>query len=273
MAKKRLDVLLVDRGLADSRERARALIMSGNVYTDNHLLDKPGTRVLEDISIYVKETLPFVSRGGLKLDKAKNVFGIDFDGKTVLDIGASTGGFTDVALQNGAKKVVAVDVGKNQLHYSLTKNPRVVNLQKVNFRYIEFEHIGEKCDIIVCDVSFISLRMIIPKVILFCNENTEAVFLIKPQFEAEKNEVGKNGVVRDSGVHERVILKIINAAEELSLQFAGLAKSPIKGPKGNVEYLSYFMYSENINKAGNISEIIERVVNDEEYSYCCKTSC
>lgn len=269
MAKKRLDLLLIDRGFAESREKARALIMSGNVYTDNHLLDKPGTRVLEDIPIYVKEPLPFVSRGGLKLDKAKNVFRIDFDGKTVLDIGASTGGFTDVALQNGAKKVVAVDVGKNQLHYSLTKDPRVVNLQKVNFRHAEYELLGEKYDIIVCDVSFISLNMIIPKTALFCKENTEAVFLIKPQFEAEKNEVGKNGVVRDSGVHERVILEVIKAAEGYGLKFAGLAKSPIKGPKGNIEYLSYFRYGENINKIKNINEVIEQVVNDEEYSYCC----
>jgi len=273
MAKKRLDILLVDRGFADSREKARALIMSGNVYTDNYLLDKPGIRIPEDISVYIKETLPFVSRGGLKLDKAKSVFGIDFNGKTVLDIGASTGGFTDVALQNGAKKVLAVDVGKNQLHYSLTKDLRVVNLQKVNFRNIEFEHIGEKCDIIVCDVSFISLSMIIPKVILFCHEVTKVVFLIKPQFEAEKGEVGKNGVVRDINVHERVISKVISIAEEFGLQFTGLAKSPIKGPKGNVEYLSYFMYGENINITDNVGKIIKRVVNDEEYSYCCKASC
>lgn len=272
MAKKRLDVLLVDRGLAESREKARALIMSGNVHTDNCLLDKPGSRFDEDISIYIKEKLPFVSRGGLKLDKAKNVFSIDFEGKTVLDIGASTGGFTDVALQNGAKMIYAVDVGKNQLHYSLNEDPRVVNLQKVNFRNIEYQAIGDKCDVVVCDVSFISLSRIIPKVIMFCREDAKAVFLIKPQFEAEKSEVGKNGVVRDSNVHERVISKVLDIASDYGLQFAGLAKSPVKGPKGNVEYLIYFIYNKKFNEFENSSEIIKRVVDDEEYSYCCKTS-
>jgi len=176
MAKKRLDILLLESKKAESREKAKALIMSGNVYSDNNVLDKPGMLVDESMPIYIREPLPYVSRGGLKLKKGLDVFKLNFNGKTVLDIGASTGGFTDVALQHGAKKVYAVDVGRNQLHYSLTKNPKVINLQKINFREIDFDTIGENVDSIVGDVSFISLKLIVPKAVMFCSDGCELVF-------------------------------------------------------------------------------------------------
>lgn len=269
MAKKRLDILLFESAKAESREKAKSLIMSGNVHSDNKILDKPGMLVDENIPLYVKERLPYVSRGGLKLKKAVDIFKLNFEGKTVIDIGASTGGFTDLVLQQGAEKVYAVDVGKNQLHYSLTRNPHVVDLQKVNFREIDFDIIGEKVENIVCDVSFISLKMIIPKAVMFCVEGCELVFLIKPQFEAKKQEVGKNGVVRNPEVHKRIMEDIIGFAKNCGLSFQGLTRSPIKGPKGNIEYLVYFVYKDKFCMNDDVKNIVRQVVDDEKYSYCC----
>lgn len=269
MAKKRLDILLLESKKAESREKAKALIMSGNVYSDNNVLDKPGMLVDESMPIYIREPLPYVSRGGLKLKKGLDVFKLNFNGKTVLDIGASTGGFTDVALQHGAKKVYAVDVGRNQLHYSLTKNPKVINLQKINFREIDFDTIGENVDSIVGDVSFISLKLIVPKAVMFCSDGCELVFLIKPQFEAERHEVGKNGVVRDLEVHKRILKDIIAFARKCGLSFCGLARSPIKGPKGNIEYLLYLVYNNTLSMNKDVEEIVRQVVDDEQYSYRC----
>lgn len=246
MAKDRLDKILFQRGLAESREKAQRLIMAGLVIVNNEKIDKPGTKIDENAHIKLLETLPYVSKGGLKLEKAVNHFNLDFKEKTVLDIGASTGGFVDVALKKGAKKVYAVDVGKAQLHYSLINNPKVVNIEKCNFRYIEFETIGEQVDVITCDVSFISLSLIIPKTIQFCKkEITLFIPLIKPQFEAGRDQVGKNGVVKDINIHREVIKKVITCALDNGYEFVDITKSPVKGAKGNVEYLAYFRYTGN----------------------------
>ncbi|KAA0259162.1 TlyA family RNA methyltransferase [Deferribacter autotrophicus] len=262
MGKDRLDKILVSKKLVESREKAQRLIMAGLVFVNNEKIEKPGTKVDEDAEIFIKETLPYVSKGGLKLEKAVKVFNLNFKDKTVLDIGASTGGFTDVALKNGAKKVYAVDVGRGQLHYSLRINPKVINIEKCNFRYIEFEQIGEKVDIITSDVSFISLTLIIPKTIQFCKEKSEFIVLIKPQFEAGREQVGKKGVVRNTEVHKDVIKKIIDCAETNGYKLKGLAKSPIKGAKGNTEYLAYFVYSANFTEEINYDDLIERAINE-----------
>ncbi|MCD8491401.1 MAG: TlyA family RNA methyltransferase [Geovibrio sp.] len=270
MKKERLDLLLVEYGLAESQEHAKRLIMAGLAVADDHRIDKPGQLISRDAVLRLKETLPYVSRGGLKLEKAVSAFGLDFKNKTVLDIGSSTGGFTDLALQKGAKKVFAVDVGTNQLHEKLRKDSRVISLEQTNFRTIPFETIGEKADIIVSDVSFISLSMIIPSCVQFCREGTEAVLLIKPQFEAERGEIGRNGIVSDTSVHVRVIESVIRAAEESSLFFRGLVQSPIRGAKGNLEYPAYFVYNCPSDFVG-LTEIIKRVA-DENYIYYSKAS-
>ncbi|MBQ5565266.1 MAG: TlyA family RNA methyltransferase, partial [Clostridia bacterium] len=205
-AKKRLDVLLFEKGLAESREKAKAIIMSGIVYVDNQKSDKPGTCYPESSIIEVRgKTLKYVSRGGLKLEKAIQVFGLDLNGKTTMDIGASHGGFTDCMLQNGAKKVFAIDVGYGQLAYKLRNDERVVNLERTNFRYVTEEQITEPIDFFSVDVSFISLKLILPVARNFLKENGTAVCLIKPQFEAGREKVGKKGVVRDPKVHAEVV--------------------------------------------------------------------
>jgi 23S rRNA (cytidine1920-2'-O)/16S rRNA (cytidine1409-2'-O)-methyltransferase len=270
MKKERLDLLLVEYGLAESQEHAKRLIMAGLAVADDHRVDKPGQLISREAVLRLKETLPYVSRGGLKLEKAVSAFCLDFTDKTVLDIGSSTGGFTDLALQKGALKVFAVDVGTNQLHEKLKKDSRVISLEQTNFRTIPFETIGEKIDIIVSDVSFISLSMIIPSCVQFCKDGTEAVFLIKPQFEAERGEIGKNGIVTDTSVHERVIQYIAGCAGESSFFFHGLTQSPIRGAKGNLEYPAYFVYNQP-SDSGDSAEIIRRVVN-ENYIYSSKTS-
>ena len=267
MAKVRLDKLIFEKGLAESREKAQSLIMANTVLVNGLLLDKPGTLVDEGAEISLKEGLKYVSRGGLKLEKALTAFHLNFENKTVLDIGASTGGFTDLAIQNGARKVFAVDVGKNQLHEKLKSLKNVVNLEKTNFRYIEFEKIGECVDIIVSDVSFISLKLIIPKMILFSHDRTEACLLIKPQFEAGKRFIGKNGVVRELFVHENVIKEISDFALENMFFTFGVTKSPVKGPKGNVEYLIYLKYNVKGSPILDVNTI--RKVVYEEYSYNC----
>lgn len=240
MKKVRLDQLVYDLGLTESRERAKTTIMSGLVFVNGQRVDKPGTAVDPEAKIEVHgEALPFVSRGGFKLDKALRVFPVDPAGKTCLDCGASTGGFTDVLLQHGAKKVYAVDVGYGQLAWKLRNDARVVNLERTNLRYVTQEQIPEPIDLAVMDVSFISIRLVIPAVKALLRPDADFICLIKPQFEAGREEVGKKGVVRDSAVHKRVIQEILDFVPTAGLTVVGLDFSPIKGPEGNIEYLCH----------------------------------
>ena len=236
--KERLDILLVNKGLALSREKAKALIMSGIVYVDNQKEDRAGSLFDENANIEIRgETLKYVSRGGLKLDKAVNVFNLNFDGFTCLDIGASTGGFTDVMLQNGAAKVYSVDVGHGQLDWKLRNDERVICMEKCNFRYVTDKEIPDKIDFAATDVSFISLTKILIPAYNLLKQNAHMVCLIKPQFETTKEKVGKKGVVRDPEVHKEVIAKVIDFCLKIGFNVEGLDYSPIKGPEGNIEYL------------------------------------
>ena len=238
--KKRLDVELVDRGLVQSRERAKVVIMEGLVYVNGQKSDKAGTPVKEDDRIEVRgETLRYVSRGGKKLEKAMQVFPVVLEGCTCMDIGASTGGFTDCMLQNGAVKVYAVDVGYGQLAWSLRTDERVVNLERTNIRYITEEQVPQPVDFISVDVSFISLTLVLPVAHRLLKDGAQMVCLVKPQFEAGKDKVGKKGVVRDPQIHREVIRKVIDCAAELGFWVRGLDFSPIKGPEGNIEYLLF----------------------------------
>lgn len=252
MQKKRLDVILFEKGLAQSRERAKSLIMSGVVFVDNERIDKAGAIVFEDAKIEIRgNTLNYVSRGGLKLEKAMQLFPINLENKVCMDIGASTGGFTDCMLQNGAVKVFAVDVGYGQLAWKLRCDERVVNLERTNVRYLTPEQVGQAIDFISIDVSFISLKLVLPVAKSFLQENGELVCLIKPQFEAGRENVGKKGVVRDKQVHTDVVNSIVSFALELGFDVKGLTFSPVKGPEGNIEYLLY------LKKGSGISEIEE----------------
>lgn len=243
--KQRLDCLIFDRGLAESRERAKAVVMAGSVYVDGQKCDKPGTMLPEDAQIEVRGArLPYVSRGGLKLEKALSVFPIDLSGGTAMDIGASTGGFTDCMLQNGAEKVYAVDVGYGQLAWKLRTDPRVVSLERTNVRYLTEEQVPEPVDFFSVDVSFISLRLVLPVARRFLKENGQAVCLIKPQFEAGRESVGKKGVVRDEAVHVRVVRQMVDFVLENGFSVLGLTYSPVKGPEGNIEYLLYLQKSD-----------------------------
>ena len=243
--KKRIDVLLFERGLAPSREKARTLIMAGSVYVNNQKFDKPGDTVSDDAEIEVRgSTLKYVSRGGLKLEKAMQLFPIDLNGKSCMDIGASTGGFTDCMLQNGAQKVYSVDVGYGQLAWQLRQDPRVVNLERTNARYLTREQVPEEIDFFSVDVSFISLRIILPAVRPLLRDGGQAVCLIKPQFEAGREKVGKKGVVRDRAVHQEVVETICRFALENGYSVLGLTFSPVKGPEGNIEYLVYLEKSD-----------------------------
>ena len=238
MAKQRLDVVLVEKGLAASREKAKALIMAGKVLVDEKKIDKAGTEINPELPIrLLGQDIPYVSRGGLKLEKALQVFPVDMTGKVVADIGASTGGFVDCALQNGAVKVFAIDVGYNQLDWKLRSDARVINMEKTNARYLEADSLGEMVDIITTDVSFISLEKILPPAMAFLKDGGHVLALIKPQFEAGREKVGKKGVVRDPAVHIEVVEKILNLCAEMNLNVWGLDYSPIKGPEGNIEYL------------------------------------
>lgn len=238
--KKRLDIALFEQGFAESREKAKALIMSGIVYVNDQKEIKAGRDIKSDDKIEVRgNTLKYVSRGGLKLEKAMESFPIDLNGKLCMDIGASTGGFTDCMLQNGAIKVYSIDVGYGQLAWKLRSDERVVNLERTNFRYVTHEQIPEDIDFASVDVSFISLRLILPVMYNLLKENGEAVCLIKPQFEAGRENVGKKGVVRDPEVHENVIKTIAEFANSQSFEVSGLEHSPVKGPEGNIEYLMY----------------------------------
>lgn len=243
--KKRLDILVTERGLVESREKAKTLIMAGQVYVDGQKADKPGDTFSEDAAVEVRgKGLPYVSRGGLKLEKAMREFGLQLQGRTCMDIGASTGGFTDCMLQNGAQRVYSVDVGYGQLAWSLRTDPRVVNLERTNARYLTREQVPEEIDFFSVDVSFISLTLILPAVRPLLAEHGQAVCLIKPQFEAGREKVGKKGVVRDKAVHEEVIEKIRSFALENGFSVLGLTFSPVKGPEGNIEYLLYLERSE-----------------------------
>jgi 23S rRNA (cytidine1920-2'-O)/16S rRNA (cytidine1409-2'-O)-methyltransferase len=238
--KERLDVLLVNRGLAPSREKAKAVIMSGNVYVENQKEDKAGSMFDSAVNIEVRgNTLPYVSRGGLKLEKAMQEFPITLTGNTCMDVGASTGGFTDCMLQNGAVKVYAVDVGHGQLDWKLRNDSRVVCMEKTNIRYVTPEDIPEAIDFISIDVSFISLTKVLGPVKALLKPEGHVVCLIKPQFEAGREKVGKKGVVRDKKVHLEVIEKVIVFAKEIGFTPMDLSYSPIKGPEGNIEYLLF----------------------------------
>ena len=242
MPKTRLDILVTERGLAPSRERAKAIIMEGLVFVNGIREDKPGTGFDPDRikSLEVRgETLNYVSRGGLKLEKALRVFGIDPSDRICLDVGASTGGFTDVLLQNGARRVYAVDSGTNQLAWKLRSDPRVVSMEKTNFRYMTRDDMPESVSLVTIDASFISLTRLIPPARELMLPAGEMVCLIKPQFEAGRDKVGKHGVVRDSGVHREVIKSITGFAAETGFIVQGLDFSPITGPEGNIEYLLY----------------------------------
>lgn len=240
MKKVRLDQLLVDLGLAQSRERAKITIMEGNVFVDGQRVDKAGTAVDPEKKIEVRgEQLPYVSRGGLKLEKALKVFPVDPAGLTCIDCGASTGGFTDVLLQNGAKKVYAVDVGYGQLAWKLRSDERVVNLERTNVRYITSEQIPETIDLGVMDLAFISIKLVIPAVRELLKEDGDILCLIKPQFEAGREKVGKKGVVRDAKVHLEVLESFIDFVPRSGFTLMGLSFSPIRGPEGNIEYLGW----------------------------------
>lgn len=236
--KKRLDLLMVEQGLAPSREKAKAYIMSGNVYVDGEKEDKAGTMFQETVQIEVKgNTLRYVSRGGLKLEKAMNHFDVVLDGKVCMDVGASTGGFTDCMLQNGAVKVYSIDVGYGQLDWKLRNDERVVCMEKTNIRYVTPEDIEEQADFSSIDVSFISLTKVLLPVRNLLTEEGEIVCLIKPQFEAGREKVGKKGVVREPAVHREVIHMVMAYAASIALEPKHLSFSPIKGPEGNIEYL------------------------------------
>ena len=245
MKKVRLDQLVFDQGLSESRERAKAIIMSGVVYVNGQRADKPGAQVAPDVNIEVRgNTLPYVSRGGFKLEKALKVFPVDPTGMTCIDCGASTGGFTDVLLKSGAAKVYAVDVGYGQLAWSLRNDARVISMERTNVRYITAEQIPEPLDLAVMDLSFISVKLILPAVCPLLKDDAEVVCLIKPQFEAGREEVGKKGVVRDPAVHREVIAKVMDFAALLHFSVLGLTWSPIKGPEGNIEYLIFIQKEE-----------------------------
>ena len=254
MKKIRLDQLVFDLGLAESRERAKTTVMSGLVFVNGQRADKPGMQVSPDVNVEVKGTaLPYVSRGGLKLEKALKVFPIDVTGKVCVDCGASTGGFTDVLLKNGAAKVYSVDVGYGQLAWSLRNDERVVNMERTNIRYISSEQIPEPLDICVMDLSFISVKLVLPAVCALLKDDAQLVCLIKPQFEAGREEVGKKGVVRDKAVHLSVIESVLSFAPTVGMTVMGLDFSPIKGPEGNREYLCYM--KKGVHEAGLINAV------------------
>ena len=260
--KERLDVLLVDKGICTSRERAKTNIMAGLIFVDGQRVDKAGEKVSVDADIVFKgEELKYVSRGGLKLEKAMNTFGIDLTNKVCMDIGASTGGFTDCMLQNHANKVFSVDVGYGQFAWKLRTDERVVCMERTNIRYVTPEDIGVPLDFASIDVSFISLRTIMPAVKELLKDDGCVVALIKPQFEAGKDKVGKKGVVRDKAVHKEVVTNIVNFLIDNELTVLGLSFSPIKGPEGNREYLVYF--TKNKERETDFKfDVIDQIIED-----------
>ena len=257
--KKRLDVLLVERGLATSREKAKAMIMAGEVLVDNEREDKAGSMFPEEVEIVLKgKPLPYVSRGGLKLEKAMKNFDLTLDGKVCMDVGASTGGFTDCMLQNGAVKVYAVDVGYGQLAWSLRTDERVVNMERTNIRNVTLDQLAEPIEFFSVDVSFISLHHIFPVAQAITTPDAMGVCLVKPQFEAGREKVGKNGVVRDPATHREVLHNAMGYAAANGFKVCGLDFSPVKGPEGNIEYL---MFVQKSDEPGALDDsIAEQVV-------------
>lgn len=262
MTKKRLDILLVERGYFETREKARKSIMAGVVFVDEIKEDKPGMKFKIDADIKIKESInPYVSRGGLKLEKALELFKIDLNGKTAIDIGASTGGFTDCMLKKGADKVVAIDVGYGQLDWGLRNDERVICLERTNIRYVKPEDVEIIADFATIDVSFISLKKVIPVVANLIKETGEILCLIKPQFEAGREKVGKGGVVRNPETHIEVLQDIMFFVIDNGFKIKGLTYSPIKGPGGNIEYLLYFFNGNNLQQNDLIrKEMVEDLV-------------
>ena len=261
--KERLDVLLVKQNLAPSREKAKAMIMAGSVLVDGQREDKAGSMFPDTVKLTIKgHTLPYVSRGGLKLEKAMTHFDLSLDGKVCMDVGASTGGFTDCMLQNGAVKVYSVDVGHGQLDWKLRNDPRVVCMERTNIRYVTPEDLEEKAEFVSIDVSFISLTKVLPPVRELMEDGAEMVCLIKPQFEAGREKVGKKGVVRDPAVHREVIGKVVDLARSLSFGVLHLEFSPIKGPEGNIEYLLHLRKQEEGQGEVDIRGVVEQAHRD-----------
>lgn len=256
--KERLDVLLVQKGFFESRERAKSSIMAGLVFVDNQKVDKAGTNVLIDSEITVKnDSCPYVSRGGLKLEKALKAFSESPLELICLDIGASTGGFTDCMLKNGAQKVYAVDVGYGQLDWKLRNDDRVINREKINIRYVVKEDFSDIIEFITIDVSFISLELVLPVAQSIVKDNGTIICLVKPQFEAGREQVGKNGIVRDKRVHLDVLNKVVSFAKSIGLCAKGLTFSPMTGAKGNIEYLLYLKKVEEDSTEIDIAEVID----------------
>ena len=255
--KERLDVILVNRGISPSREKAKAAIMAGLVFVKGQREDKAGTLIDITADIMLKENpCPYVGRGGLKLEKAIIEFGLDLNENCCIDMGASTGGFTDCMLQNGAKKVYSIDVGYGQLDYKLRIDDRVVNMEKTNIRYMDIDLILDDIDFISIDVSFISLKLILPVASKLLKDDGNIVCLVKPQFEAGRDEVGKKGIVRDIGIHKKVIENVIGYAADVGLFPTGLTFSPITGAKGNIEYLLYLKKSQGIVDENMIDNVL-----------------
>lgn len=267
MAKQRIDVLLVEKGFFPSREKARAAIMAGQVLADRQRIDKAGAQVEEGVHIEIKgDVMPYVSRGGLKLEKAMALFDFQLQDAVCMDIGASTGGFTDCMLQHGAAKVYAVDVGYGQLDWKLRNDTRVVVMERTNIRHVTADDIGEALDFISIDVSFISLKLVLPVAKSLLGPQGKLVALIKPQFEAGRQQVGKNGVVREASIHAQVIRQVVAFAQSLEFFPAGLSFSPIRGPKGNMEFLlslSQQALSEPVVTEAFIDQIVEEAHHNQ----------
>ncbi len=263
--KERLDVLLVKRGLAESREKAKAIIMTGNVFVEEQREDKAGSTFAEDVQIRIKGTpMKYVSRGGYKLEKAMELWHVPLQDKLCMDVGSSTGGFTDCMLQNGAVKVYAIDVGTNQLAWKLRQDERVVSMEKTNIRYVTLEDIADPIDFSSIDVAFISLTKVLIPVWNLLKNGGRVVCLVKPQFEAGREKVGKKGVVRDKKVHEEVVCHIMTYALSMGFEILGLSYSPIKGPEGNIEYL---LYIEKPQDAQALTEIAEEADQKAEEQF------
>lgn len=256
--KKRLDVLLTEQGYADTRSKAQAIIMAGQVYVDGQKADKPGISYEETVCLEVRgETCPYVSRGGLKLEKALRNFGVKPEGYVCSDSGASTGGFTDCLLQQGARKVFAIDVGYGQLDWKIRSDPRVVVMERTNIRYVTPQDLGEALDLSVIDVSFISLKIVLPAIkALLKPEKGQALCLIKPQFEAGKEKVGKKGVVREPETHKEVLDHFVELAHSLDFSIQGMTFSPVKGPEGNIEFLAHLTLADEPDCRPDTAEVV-----------------
>ncbi len=255
--KKRLDVLLTEQGYADSRAKAQAIIMAGQVYVEGQKADKPGISYEETVQIEVRgESCPYVSRGGLKLEKALRDFGVKPDGYVCSDSGASTGGFTDCLLQQGAAKVFAIDVGYGQLDWKIRSDPRVVVMERTNIRYVTPEDLGEPLDLSVIDVSFISLKIVLPAIKNLLKSDGQVLCLIKPQFEAGRDKVGKKGVVREPETHKEVLDNFVTLAKELNFTILGLTFSPVKGPEGNIEFLGHLTLADREGITPDTAQVV-----------------